>query len=95
MTPFRFHATQLFDGHKFLLDQVITITDGVISSIDQNINDVDVKAEGLVVPGYIDLCLCSLHQRRGANHRYQSDRGSIFIDCPSNGDLHRYDIRQS
>ncbi|MBL4899410.1 MAG: N-acetylglucosamine-6-phosphate deacetylase, partial [Colwellia sp.] len=74
MTPFRFHATQLFDGHKFLLDQVITITDGVISSIDQNINDVDVKAEGLVVPGYIDL------QVNGGG-------GVLFNDSPSVGKL--------
>jgi len=55
MTTFRFHATRLFDGQNFLIDQVLTITDGAISAIDQNMSDVDVKATGLVVPGYLDL----------------------------------------
>ena len=55
MKPFRLHASQLFDGENFLVDQVITITDGVISAIDQNLNDVDVEITELVVPGYIDL----------------------------------------
>lgn len=70
MTQFRFHATQLFDGQDFIDDQVITITDGVISAIDQNISDVDVKATGLVVPGYIDL------QINGGG-------GVLFNDSPS------------
>lgn len=70
MTPLRFHATRLFDGHNFLVDQVITITDGVISAIDQNISNVDVKAIGLVVPGYIDL------QVNGGG-------GVLFNDSPS------------
>lgn len=70
MTQFRFHATQLFDGQDFIDDQVITITDGVISAIDQNVSDVDVKATGLVVPGYIDL------QINGGG-------GVLFNDSPS------------
>lgn len=70
MTPFRFHATRLFDGQNFIDDQVITIIDGVIRAIDQNINDVDVKATGLVAPGYIDL------QVNGGG-------GFLFNDSPS------------
>lgn len=70
MTQFRFHATQLFDGQDFIDNQVITITDGVISAIDQNVSDVDVKATGLVVPGYIDL------QINGGG-------GVLFNDSPS------------
>jgi len=70
MTQLRLHATQLFDGQDFIDDQVLTITDGVISAIDQNTNDVDVKATGLVVPGYIDL------QVNGGG-------GALFNDSPS------------
>lgn len=70
MTQLRLHATRLFDGQDFIDDQVLTITDGVISSIDQNTNDVDVKATGLVVPGYIDL------QVNGGG-------GALFNDSPS------------
>ena len=70
MKQFRFHATRLFDGQNFSDDQVLTITDGVISAIDQQINEVDVKVEGLVVPGYIDL------QVNGGG-------GALFNDNPS------------
>ena len=70
MTSFRLHASRLFDGYSFVDEQVITITDGVISAIDQNTNDVDVKAAGLVVPGYIDL------QVNGGG-------GALFNDSPS------------
>lgn len=55
MSSLRFHAKRLFDGYSFLDDQVLTITDGMISAIDENINEVDVAVSGLVVPGYIDL----------------------------------------
>jgi len=70
MAAFRFHAERLFDGQKFLVNHVITITDGVISAIDQNLNDVDVKVTGLVAPGYIDL------QVNGGG-------GVLFNDSPS------------
>jgi len=70
MTQLRLHATRLFDGQDFIDDQVLTITDGVISAIDQNTNDVDVKTTGLVVPGYIDL------QVNGGG-------GALFNDSPS------------
>ena len=70
MTQLRFHAEQLFDGQNFIDNQVLTITDGVISAIDQNIDNVDVKAAGLVVPGFIDL------QVNGGG-------GALFNDSPS------------
>tara|TARA_R110001583_G_scaffold43130_2_gene137098 strand:+ start:1049 stop:2182 length:1134 start_codon:yes stop_codon:yes gene_type:complete len=70
MTQLRFHAKRLFDGQNFIDDQVLTITNGVISAIDQNINDVDVKSAGLVVPGFIDL------QVNGGG-------GVLFNDFPS------------
>ena len=55
MTQFRFHAKRLFDGQNFSDDQVLTITNGVISAIDQNTDNVDMQVSGLVVPGFIDL----------------------------------------
>ena len=55
MKSFRLHAVQLFDGDSFLSDQVLTITDGTISAIDQNLNDIDVEITDLLAPGYIDL----------------------------------------
>jgi N-acetylglucosamine-6-phosphate deacetylase len=70
MTQLRFHAKRLFDGKNFTDDQVLTITDGFISAIDQNTNDVDIKSTGLVVPGYIDL------QVNGGG-------GALFNDSPS------------
>jgi len=70
MAQCRFHAKRLFDGQNFIDDQVLTITNGVISAIDSNTNNVDVKATGLVVPGYIDL------QVNGGG-------GALFNDSPS------------
>jgi len=70
MTQLRFHAKRLFNGQQFVDDQVLTIIDGVISDIDQNTDDVDVKSTGLVVPGYIDL------QVNGGG-------GALFNDAPS------------
>lgn len=70
MTQLRFHAKRLFDGQNFLDDQVLTIKDGIISAIDQNIYEADVQSRGLVVPGYIDL------QVNGGG-------GVLFNDSPS------------
>ena len=70
MTQTRFHAQRLFDGQAFLDDQVLTIVDGQITAIDQDINNIDVTATGLVVPGYIDL------QVNGGG-------GVLFNDSPS------------
>lgn len=70
MTQTRFHAQRLFDGQAFLDDQVLTIVNGKITAIDQDTSHVDVKAIGLVVPGYIDL------QVNGGG-------GALFNDSPS------------
>lgn len=70
MSKFRFHATRLFDGHHFSENQVLTISDGIISAIDQNVDEVDYKSEGLVVPGFVDL------QVNGGG-------GVLFNDSPS------------
>ena len=70
MTTIRFHAARLFDGQNFVDDQVLTITDGVISAIDQDTSHVEVYAKDLVVPGYIDL------QVNGGG-------GALFNDSPS------------
>ena len=70
MTQTRFHAQRLFDGQAFLDDRVLTIVDGKITDIDQDLSKVDVVATGLVVPGYIDL------QVNGGG-------GILFNDSPS------------
>lgn len=70
MSQLRLHAERLFDGKQFLEERVITISNGIISDIDNNIADVDIKAEGLVVPGFIDL------QVNGGG-------GVLFNDSPS------------
>lgn len=55
MTSLRFHAHQLFDGEQLHTDQVLTIDNGKIIKIDQDISNVDVVSTELVAPGYIDL----------------------------------------
>ena len=70
MTKIRFYAPRLFDGQSFHKNQVITITNGEISAIDQDTNNVDVRAKGLVAPGYMDL------QVNGGG-------GALFNDSPS------------
>ncbi len=70
MSQFRFYAKHLFDGQNFLDDQVLTITNGKISAIDNNTNDVDITVSDLVVPGFIDL------QVNGGG-------GALFNDSPS------------
>ncbi|MGB0937715.1 MAG: N-acetylglucosamine-6-phosphate deacetylase [Colwellia sp.] len=70
MTTIRFHAKRLFDGEQFLDDCVLTITDGTITKIDHDTQNVDFTAQELVVPGYIDL------QVNGGG-------GALFNDSPS------------
>ena len=70
MKTLRFYAKKLFDGQNFVDDHVLTITDGTITAIDDNTDDFDVTAKGLVVPGYIDL------QVNGGG-------GALFNDAPS------------
>ncbi|MFT5757459.1 MAG: N-acetylglucosamine-6-phosphate deacetylase [Alteromonadaceae bacterium] len=55
MKELRLHAQRLFDGQNYSDDQVLTIADGKIVAIDSDTSRCDVFAEGLVVPGYIDL----------------------------------------
>lgn len=66
----RFHAKRLFDGEAFLDNQVLTIVNGKIVAIDQDISNIDETASGLVVPGFIDL------QVNGGG-------GALFNDSPS------------
>ncbi|MDP7592610.1 MAG: N-acetylglucosamine-6-phosphate deacetylase [Litorilituus sp.] len=70
MTKVRLYAPQLFDGHHFHTDLVITIVNGEISAIDDDTHNIDLRAKGLVVPGYIDL------QVNGGG-------GALFNDSPS------------
>ena len=70
MSTLRLYAPRLFDGETFLDDQVLTISEGKIVAIDQNTSTYDIKAEGLVAPGYIDL------QVNGGG-------GALFNDSPS------------
>lgn len=70
MTQKRFHAKRLFDGQAFLDDQVLTIVDGQIMAIDQDISNSDITVNGLVAPGFIDL------QVNGGG-------GALFNDSPS------------
>ncbi len=55
MKELRLHAQRLFDGQSYSDDQVLTIADGKIVAIDSDLSRCDVVAQGLVVPGYIDL----------------------------------------
>jgi N-acetylglucosamine-6-phosphate deacetylase len=70
MTDIRLHVTKIFDGQNYAADQVLTIRDGVIIDIDENITQVDISLQGLVVPGYIDL------QVNGGG-------GALFNDAPT------------
>lgn len=70
MKKTRFYAQQLFDGHRFFEKRVLTVVDGKITAIDENINEYDVSLIGLVVPGFIDL------QVNGGG-------GALFNDEPS------------
>ncbi|GAA0813876.1 N-acetylglucosamine-6-phosphate deacetylase [Colwellia asteriadis] len=70
MTSVRLYAPRLFDGENFINEQVLTLSQGKITAIDQETSHFDVKASGLVVPGYIDL------QVNGGG-------GALFNDSPS------------
>lgn len=52
---YRLHAQRLFDGHSYSDNQVLTIDDGKIVAIDQDISQADVAVHGILVPGFIDL----------------------------------------
>lgn len=51
----RLLAKQLFNGTELLADQVLTIAEGKIQAVDQDIHRYDQVLDGLVAPGYIDL----------------------------------------
>ena len=70
MTRLRIHAHTLFDGQQFSDNQVLTIENGKVITIDNDTTLVDVVTEGMVVPGYIDL------QVNGGG-------GVLFNDSPS------------
>ena len=70
MTQLRIHTPKLFDGERFLENQVLTIADGKILAIDEDTSQADFVVSGLVVPGYIDL------QVNGGG-------GALFNDEPS------------
>jgi len=70
MPAFRLHAHKFFDGQQMLDHQVLTILNGKISAIDGDVSRVDQVAEGVVVPGFIDL------QVNGGG-------GVLFNDSPS------------
>lgn len=70
MSQFRLHAQRLFDGQNYSDDQVLTISNGKIIGIDQNIKSVNRYVKGLLAPGFIDL------QVNGGG-------GSLFNDSPS------------
>ncbi|NQZ20995.1 MAG: N-acetylglucosamine-6-phosphate deacetylase [Colwellia sp.] len=55
MTTLRLHAKRIFDGQNYLDDQVIVITNGIITAFDSDTSCVDDVLDGLVVPGFIDL----------------------------------------
>ena len=55
MKPYRLYAEKLFNGQRMLTEQVLSINNGTITAIDQNIDNADYYAKGLVVPGFIDL----------------------------------------
>lgn len=68
--PYRLHATRLFDGQNYFDNHVLTIADGKITAIDDDVSNVDMVCQGLLVPGFIDL------QVNGGG-------GALFNDSPS------------
>jgi len=70
MSQLRLHAQRLFDGQDYSTDQVLTINDGKIIAIDQNISGIDYHLNGLLAPGFVDL------QVNGGG-------GVLFNDTPS------------
>ncbi|OKY26073.1 N-acetylglucosamine-6-phosphate deacetylase [Thalassotalea sp. PP2-459] len=70
MTSLRLHVHQLFDGQQVLDHQVLTVTDGTITAIDNDTSNADDVISAFVVPGFIDL------QVNGGG-------GVLFNDSPS------------
>ena len=70
MSQIRLHAQRFFDGKHYSDGQVLTIDNGKILAIDQDISQIDYYIKGLLVPGFIDL------QVNGGG-------GVLFNDTPS------------
>jgi N-acetylglucosamine-6-phosphate deacetylase len=70
MSQIRLHAQRFFDGQHYSDGQVLTIDNGKIFAIDQDIRQIDYYIKGLLVPGFIDL------QVNGGG-------GVLFNDTPS------------
>lgn len=51
----RIHVAELFDGEQFVNDKVLSIDAGIITAIDDNVQQADEHLTGLVAPGFIDL----------------------------------------
>lgn len=51
----RLGVDKLFNGKEFLTEQVLTLDDGCIIAIDDNIAHCDVRISNLLAPGFIDL----------------------------------------
>ena len=51
----RLHARKLFDGFRYFDDRVLTLSGGKIIAIDGETASADAVADGLLVPGFVDL----------------------------------------
>ncbi|WP_281561049.1 N-acetylglucosamine-6-phosphate deacetylase [Thalassomonas sp. RHCl1] len=52
---FRLHARRVFDGFRYLENRVLTLEQGKIIAIDRETAAADAFADGLLVPGFVDL----------------------------------------
>ncbi|WDE11439.1 N-acetylglucosamine-6-phosphate deacetylase [Thalassomonas haliotis] len=52
---FRLHARQVFDGFRYHENRVLTLDEGKIVAIDGETASADAFADGLLVPGFVDL----------------------------------------
>jgi len=55
MNCYRLLASQYFDGTQFHNNKVLTITHGIITAIDDDIQNYDQAVSGLLTAGFIDL----------------------------------------
>ena len=55
MSVKRIHVAQFFDGEHFVNDKVLSVDAGIITAIDDNVQQADEHLIGLVAPGFIDL----------------------------------------
>ncbi|WDE08206.1 N-acetylglucosamine-6-phosphate deacetylase [Thalassomonas viridans] len=55
MSELRLHSEKLFDGEAYLEDKVLTVCDGKLVAIDSDTARADIRLDGLLVPGFVDL----------------------------------------